>query len=790
MDKTFLKKGVCDCKIVVPENTSIVEKTAAEELCIYIEKALSVKLPVVPEKDAEGKCIYVGNTEFAKKRNVIGNDCENWKITMIDGSVIINGGNDKVERGIIYGAYHFIEDLLGVRWWNMYEEDVLELSELSLAEDLYMEGTPCFVFRKPFMHSPCKPEGFVHMARTRTNAISPFWDDEIDDQVYDETVRKYGGARQMGRPHHAHTLGKYFPRDEYFDEHPDWWAWNKREGKRIRTGSYCFSNEEFFNALLEKVLAYIKEDVELAEKTGVELPVCYAVSLDDINKDFFCQCPECERVLEESGDTGYMLKFVNRIAREVAKVYPWAKILTSAYANCIEPAKDGTMPEPNMVIYLADLFNDMVRGIHAPTNKNYLRLATAWADICKKSGAELYCYDYLYVARTNYPLPIFYRHADTIKTIRDLGATGTFIESQHPISDCWDLNKYVLTHLLENPDLDAEALIDDFVNRYYGKGAEYVKKYFKLLREALDKNMMTVLCCGEDSRFNYIDSTTAIKGSEYLEKASELVSGDALFAERVNWLRKPLDAVILFKFFELKKQAEERGENFDFKIGEVKARLIKTIRDHMEVPIGKGSVGGLNNEIEYFEEISEEEITFDIPKEFASVPEKDICQVTLLNMPKYSQKRIRNNYGFSAVADADSTLPEVMKLSFDAAKGIHLPFVWVPSNRDDEIKVPLLFRVQNEGEDVVKKEIFKDDIIQGGYNIYKIASLTGMKDSINTRLALPGGAGSINLTGLSATFPMDECDVYLSMKFTGEIYGGNKGDENAMFIERMIVVRK
>ncbi len=789
MEKIFLKKGVCDCKIVVPENASIVEKTSADELCTYIGKALSVKLPVVSEKDAEGKCIYVGNTAFAKAKNVVGNDCENWKIAMVDGSVIINGGNDKVERGIIYGAYHFIEDILGVRWWNMFEEDVLELSELSLDDNFYIEGTPCFKYRKPFMHSCCGTEGFLHMARTRMNAISPL-DDNIEGEVYDETVRKYGGARWMGRPHHAHTLGKYFPRDEYFDENPDWWAWNKREGKRIRTGSYCFSNEEFFNALLEKVLAYIKEDVELAEREGVELPVCYAVSLDDINKDFFCQCPECEKVLEESGDTGYLLKFVNRIAREVAKVYPWAKILTSAYANCIEPAKDGTMPEPNMVIYLADLFNDIARGIHAPTNKDYLRLVTTWADICKKSGAELYSYDYLYSSRTNYPLPLFYRHADTIPTMRDVGVMGVFIESQHSISDCWDINKYVLTHLLENPDLDADALIEDFTTRYYGKGAPYVKKYFEILKEVLDKNMMTVLCCGEDSRFNYIDSTTAIKASEYLFKASELACGEAPFAERINWLRKPLDAVILFKFFELKKQAAERNENFCFEIGEVKKRLIKIIREHMEVPIGAPSKAGLESEIEYFEEISEEEIIFDIPKEFADISEDDICQVTLLNMPKYSQKRIRGVYGYSPVADSDSKLPEVMKLSYDNAKGVHLQFAWVPSNSYDEIKVPLLFRFQSEGEDIVKKEIFKDDIIQGGYHIYRIGSLAGMKTALNTRLALPGGAGSINISGLSATFPMENCDIYLSMKFTGEIYGGNEKDENAMFIERMIVVRK
>lgn len=790
MEKVFLTKRINDCLIVLPGDHSITEQTAAEEVQSYLEKALGIKYAIVPEQDAKGKCIYVGKTDFAKNAGIFGKSIENWIIAMHDGSLILTGGDGQYDRGIIYAAYHFLEDFVGVRWWNPQEEDVLILDELALDEDLYREGTPCFTYRKPFLHFSIGPEGFPYLARTRTNAISPFWDEEIPDQNYDETVRRYGGARQMGRPHHAHTLGKYFSPEEYFDEHPDWWAWNKRQGKRMRTGSYCFANEEFFQTLLKKVLAFIEEDVALAKKTGVELPCCYAVSLDDINKDFFCECDECVKVMEESGDTGYMLRFVNRVAREVAKVYPFAKILTSAYANCIEPPKDGTIPEKNMVIYLADLFSDMARGIHAPTNTDYLRLVTTWADICKKAGCELYMYDYLYSARTNYPLPLFYRLKDTIPTCRDVGATGFFIETQSSTADCWELNKYILTHLLEDPDTDADSLIADFVNRYYGKAAKCVKEYLELLKSALDKNMMTVLCCGEDSRFNYVDSTTAIKGSELLFEAMALVKGEAPYEERVSWLRKPLDAVILFKFFELKKQAVERGEDFNFDIAQVKARLIQIIKAHMETPYGAPAKAALNSEIEYFSEIAEEEMVFDIPEAFSDVAEEDICQVTLLNMPKYSQKRIQVRYGYSAVSDPDSVLPLVMKLSYDSATASHIPYAMAPTFSTDEVKVPLLFRLQNDGVDMISKELYKDTIVPGKYHLYKMGSLSDMKNSPNIRFTLPAGAGSINISGLTATFPMDACDVYLSMKFTGAVYGGNPEEENAIYFERMIVVRK
>ena len=36
----------------------------------------------------------------------------------------------------------------------------------------------------------------------------------------------------------------------------------------------------------------------------------------------------------------------------------------------------------------------------------------------------------------------------------------------------------------------------------------------------------------------------------------------------------------------------------------------------------------------------------------------------------------------------------------------------------------------------------------------------------------------------------DACEVYLSMKFTGEMYGGKKKDAQAVYLDRVIVVRK
>ena len=778
MEKGFLKRGVCDCKIVLPKNAHTVEKTAAEELSKYIEKALSVKLPIICECEASGKCIYVGTTDFAKASNVVGKEVENWIIKMQGESLIITGGE---YRGIIYAAYHFIEDFLGVRWWSPYEEDILELSDLSLPEDLYREGTPHFCHRGVYLQK-AGPEGFHYLVKSRINAISPY-DDDIPDGVCDETVKKFGGAKWAGRPHHVHTIEKYFPPKETYAAHPEWFAWNEVQNKHIGEGNFCFSNKEFFDAFLEKILAYVKEDVEVSERENVAFPSYYSISIGDYGTEFFCQCDECKKKIAEKGYSGYGLDFVNRLAREVAKQYPQAKLEFLVYLNYIELPKDGTLPEKNVVIRLADLVSDMGRGIHARTNANYLRLMGDWSGACKKAGSELYVYDYLYNIRLNYALPLFYRIKDMVNTYCEYGVKGFFIEAQNSDADCWDINKYVLTHLLEDPSIDEVNLIDDAIKRYFGPAAGYVKEYLELMRSTLEKNEIKVFCCAEDSRFNYVDLNSAIKGSGLLDRAKGAVRGDKKFEPRVNWLRRALDAAILMRFFEFKAQAEREGTPFSFDIKEIKSRIAAAYDEHSTSP-------GFKAAKEYLLGLPEEPMTFDIPKELANENSDDIFQFSLCNMPKYVQEYMKVAFGYSVVKDEDSACSEVIKLSFDEAKGIHKLTAWYPTLRNAEKKSSLYFGLQQEAKDVTALEVYKDDIVQGGYHLYKIGTISNIRESTNVRAKLPGGIGSINLKAIALSFPMDACDVYVSMKCTGELYGGNPKDENAMYFERMIIVRR
>ena len=75
--------------------------------------------------------------------------------------------------------------------------------------------------------------------------------------------------------------------------------------------------------------------------------------------------------------------------------------------------------------------------------------------------------------------------------------------------------------------------------------------------------------------------------------------------------------------------------------------------------------------------------------------------------------------------------------------------------------------------------------------LLKIGSVSGIRDSADTRVDMFGNNFEwVSLSGISVLFPMDACDVYLSIKFTGEPYGGDPLDEEAVYLDRVIVVRK
>ncbi len=771
--------------IVIPVDTKPVEQTAAEELKEYLKKALGAELPIKKEDEEYGKAFYIGHTDYAKNAGILGASTENWIIKMQDENVVLTGGVKANDRGIIYAVYHFLEDIVGIRWWSYWEEYVPNLTCLSLESDFYKEGTPAFPYRKILNFR--KQEHFYYEARNRGNVVG---DDGLEGGAYHPTIEKLGGALQMGRPHHVHTLNKYFKPEETFPEHPDWFAYSAADGERISYGLFCLSNDEFIDALTEKLMIYIEEDQEMAKKTGVEPPCFYSISFPD--NITFCECEKCKASLEKSGPSGYALEFVNKIARRVAEKYPDVKIETLIYAAYLEPPKDDTMPDKNVIIRLAQVYVDIMHGIHDKGNEWYLRLLKQWSEICKKAGCTYYIWEYMYNLFFDLPMPVAYRLCDTFKAFYEYGITGIFVENEVLSADMWELQQYMMMHLSEDPYADEEALIDDFIGKFYGPAAEYVKAYLLELKRSATEHNYSAFCIIESVHFNYLDVTAVKNGMALLDKAMEAVKDDPVLTGRVDYMQTVLRMSLLIKYFDLKRMAKLQGETFDFDREEIRQEIIRGLEAAKKLPkMIVQEMSRLESEIKYFEnyEIPAEEEIPALPAELADVNPEDTYQFLYKNTCRYLGLYFL--YGFKVVEDPESSTGKVARFCKDDARHMGEFVNLLPTSKDAKEKRPITFYIEQNAKYVDKTELFLEDLVPDQYHLYKIGSVSGIKESADTRADIFGiNFEWISLTGISVAFPMDACDVYLSMKFAGAQYGGDPKNQDAVYVDRAIIVRK
>ena len=101
------------------------EQTAAAELAEYLAKATGRTFPVTPEAKApkDQRCIYVGHTAFAKAHGLDPAKLapEQWVMRTVGRDLVLAGGRP---RGTLYAVYRFLEDVVGVHWWNPCEQTV------------------------------------------------------------------------------------------------------------------------------------------------------------------------------------------------------------------------------------------------------------------------------------------------------------------------------------------------------------------------------------------------------------------------------------------------------------------------------------------------------------------------------------------------------------------------------------------------------------------------------------------------------------------------------------------
>ncbi len=462
----IVKNGCSAYHIVTSQHASSCERHAAAELQKYIYESTGVCVPYFSDRCLRrGPEIAVGMpsrdypdvdvSELGEEGFVIRTDPE--------GNVFIQGGSP---RGTLYGVYRFLEMFLGFRCFRRDIETIDRRKELTI-EEIDMCEKPAFEYREAYFRFAFDGE---FCAKNRLNSNMA------------EISSEQGGHTKFFNFHHS--FEDLVPTATYFDEHPDYFS--EIDGVRRGRTQLCLTNPEVLKTATETVFRWIREN-----------PQCKVFSVAQNDNQAFCTCPKCRALAEQDGaQSGPMIRFVNAIAREVAKAYPHVLLHTFAY-QYTRTAPKNVMPEPNVIVRLCNIecarnkpFSVLAENPDSPAGptspaSEFLMNIREWSAICNR----LYLWDYC-TNFNNYlqPFPDIYNMAENIRFYRDCGIQGVLEQGNFSYGGgaaLDDLKSYVISKLLWNPDEDVSMLIREFTDGVYGQAGEAMRAYIDRMSEAV-----------------------------------------------------------------------------------------------------------------------------------------------------------------------------------------------------------------------------------------------------------------------------------------------------------------
>ena len=767
--------------IYLSNHPSRVEQNAAAELSEWLQKACHDEFPILtePEDPSASVGIYVGYTAFADAhqvkaqggRNTLGG-VEAWVIRAVDGNLVLTGGKKNTDRGILYAVEHFLEDVIGIRVWNALEEYVPTVENFTVDPALDLCGEPELEMRKVYCGNLVGDDPMLALRRRQN-----------DTKLSDD----WGGGVTSSPRGNCHTINRILPKtEEQFSEHPDWYAWSESLNKRLSYGQYCLTNEAFLQAFEKAFIDDIANCYAEADEKGESRPHHFHISMED--SALHCSCPKCKDAIAKSGVTGYVLRFVNRMAEAAEKVYPGILVETLSYWTYMALPSDDTVPAKNVIIRLADISIDILHSLSHPNNAREMEVLKGWADLCKKGGNPLAIWDYN-VCYTQTPVSNIYRLAENFRIYAEHGAIGQFIEhEQAMISDFWCLKYWLLTHLMEDSHADEKALIADFMEKYYGAAAPYLTKWIELTEQISAKSNLRMRCVQFFTKADHITYDALMEGNRLFNAAEEAVLFDEVLTRRVRQARACLDVAIIERYDTLLYVANRRGEMLPFAKETAGLRYALTLQETTALAKARYTEpldGKINatNRLPGWE--GRKILPWQhLPHKPQPMPEQFAGTDTLI-IPMHDHFFIGNNVSNNIyVKDPDAAIGLAMQMPLDTA---------TPAIRDvckmyhkGEDKPQLKFVLNHRGKSS-RYDFYLDEITPDRYELYHLFDIDDLAEDSITQLR---GTilRSVHLSGFARDLPTGKLSIWVSLKFAGAAYGGSPDVPDSISVDRMFLV--
>lgn len=456
----IVKDGIPHAAVVVPRTPSISEQFAAKELIDYLKKITGATLPQVGYPAPPGRFpvrIFLGRTGEAAQRGLTFPD----DVNNDDAFMLTTRGNDlfilgKGDRGTLYGVYEFLERQ-GVRWLMPTEIGEVVPCHTSLALPTYhMLQQPAFQYRRFLLLATprdMKQPNQAWQVRMRFNS-----------GIKGKLAEKMGGEAGTGPLNHNYR--RLIDTDLY-DQHPEYFALVKGKRRDPRTKKQYWkmdlSNPAVVDIAVHNTIAYLRRH-----------PHTEFFSLSPNDGGNWCEDDGCKRLQDpDTGQSGPVFSFAKQIIERVGPLFPEVRFPVFSYASYKYPPQDFVAPKALMI--MVAVHGDFSRAISAPENAKSRRQFTLWSE----HNVSFWVYSYISkMAFQQLPWPIFRNTIQTIQYYRDMGVLGFLGQVNGKNWGPNGLHYYMVAKALWNPDLDVEAVFEDYCDTGFGPAAGAIKAYY------------------------------------------------------------------------------------------------------------------------------------------------------------------------------------------------------------------------------------------------------------------------------------------------------------------------
>ncbi len=769
--------------IVFSETASPLEKMALDDLQQFLGAMCGNPFQVLPESQVgQQKAIYLGQTQYAARHGIdfasLGQ--EEWVVRNREGNLIISGGRP---AGTFYGVWAVLKK---AGCWSLTMDQLLIPHKPDLAVDIADEQKqPAFAGRLIYNDFPGKAmlakmppeaEKAYNLWLLRSGINGP--------QTHRSKPYYVGGMYNISHSPQSHSLSLYVDPDQYFESHPEYFSMNAQgerfrpEGKTMR-GSLCMSNPDVARITLESLQGMIRRDRK--ERPREEWPFLYDISILDASP-FICRCPDCEKITQEEGsECGLLLRYINFVARGIGKEYPELILRTFAYsATRIQPKI--TRPEKNVLLQLCDEFpvSDAFRPLTSEFNRHRLADLKKWQSL----GAQMMIWDYWNLGNQYFDPPRVEVLLDAIgpdiRLFHELGSKAMFIEAERDFvspQNFIDLEYFLACGLMMDPFQDDEKLIQLFIEGYYGSAAAPMLLWLQRLRDGVRAHpkLQTILTAGN---WSYMTAAFALESYQLLRKTAQTLPENSPFRRRVEDEMITLIWATLNKRVAWESTFRTAGIDMDEMIAECRQYVLNHIHRY-----GAREPGYLLDM--FTRKFQAASVILPRPEKFRDIADENIRIIA------WPQARENATAHAQIVADPDSTTGKALRSAHpDPTRHGSGQRVQVT----ETIKVPATkFELGNIGAGTPKAiscillSVPQDE----KYHWYPLKGTFNMRE----KSYFWGHAWGINFDTSSVYVLADgiadnnSWQCWFSAKFTGSAYVAGSRQDNAVYVDQVVLVR-